>query len=146
VEHIESCFTSCGVTGGIAQLPFWCLSVCVVVCSLVAHQYLAYLYKPVLQERSILEANNYCRLVHILIAEAHATPGGGTSIIDSLQKHTSYFHKNPVFITILKIGSLQASIARKKHPRRKELLYTIGLLLTISTPSNMTYLLLKGDY
>jgi hypothetical protein len=33
-------------------------------------------HKPVLQERNIKEAKNYCRLGYILISEAHATPRG----------------------------------------------------------------------
>ena len=82
-------------------------------------------YMPVLQERSIVEAKQYCRLGLILIVEAHATWGAGRTIIDQLQRHTPdtrYFHETQVSINILKIGPSQSSIIRNKFIYRKYLL------------------------
>ena len=79
---------------------------------LVSSKYVYFM--PVLQERSKQDTQIYCKLVIILIAEAHATGDGARSIFDYMPKHSSYIHNTPVSITILKICQFHASTTRKK--------------------------------
>ena len=70
---------------------------------------------PVLQERSKKDTKIYCRLVIILIEEAHATGDGARTIFDYMPKHSNYIQNTPPeSIAIFKISLFHASTTRKK--------------------------------